>query len=1739
MEGLINVLKELQNVIQRGLTNFKKSPRERLTVDYIQTKEELLERDWNLFTNNYTKLYELYTTKDNTKIVEMYDSTEDTYITYKCLIKSTLSKYSISKKTDKESSSSSSVPKSCTFVKLPKIAIPIFSGKYSEWTTFRDLFVSLVHKNDGLDNVQKMHYLKSHLSGEAEQLVRQTPVSDSNYVQCWATLEKRYSNRKYLVSCILQRLFGQKRMQVESASSLKEMLDTTNDCLNALKNLKVDVTTWDVLIIHISAFKLDSETRKQWEFSISNLDSDELPTCEGFATFLENRFRALEFIEPKRNNQVNNVHSPKAMVVSSSSIKCEFCSESHKLCFCKSFAKQPVDHRRDFVAKHKMCFNCLGGNHMVVNCKNSSTCKLCHKRHHSLLHPSGQLANKVDASASTATVETNPSTSSTPVVSCLSTNKVPAPGQVLLATALVNIESKMGYQTVRALVDQGSQACFITESTVQFLRLKKIPIHGLVSGLGQKSTIAKHMVNVEIQSRVDPEFKINLNAYVISKITSYLPERTIDQNSFDWIDFTNLKLADPLFCKPSKIDLLLGADVYGCMVKEGMIKSPSSSLVAQSTSLGWLLSGVVDSPTDSRHTPPKVSVMHINLTTDQIIRRFWEIEDQISTKKMLTIEEQKCEDLYASTTKRTQDGRYEVRLPFRVEDPPCTSGDSRSIAENRLKSLEKRLGKNVELKKKYKEVIQEYLHLGHLRPVKEGDNKRDIAVYLPHHAVIREDKSTTKVRVVFNASEKNKRGVSLNDTLMVGPTLQADLRHTVLRWRRHSIGLVADIVKMYRQVRVADDHAMYQRILWRDNPEEEIKDYELVTVTFGTASAPYQAVRTLHQISYDEGGKYPLAAERVLNSFYVDDFMSGCEDVTEGIELYKQMNELLGKGGFQLQKWNSNSKEILEKIRTLEGDQSINKISSIESNKEDNENNTTITNNYQKEVTIKVDDTMKILGLTWDRQEDSFRYTVCVQPSNKQPVTKRAVVSDIAKLFDPLGWLAPTIVLAKIFIQKLWLAGIGWDEQLTTDLIQEWYTYQEELPLLSKVKIPRWLGTRSESDIELHGFCDASKAAYSAVVYLRLVDSTDKIKVSLLVAKTRVAPIKQVSIPRLELCGAVLLANLLAETAEVLNVPKEKIKAWTDSTVALAWLNNHPSRWKTFVANRTSEILNVMSSSQWHHVATSENPADCASRGLMPSTFIQNTPWFSGPQFLKEKTITYNKPKDLAIDLEQSIKTHIAISNDSSDDNNILDKFSSLQRLLRIVAYCRRVLKSKGDRSTYLQKREIEEALECCLRKIQREQFTIDYTKLKNGENVNSKSSKIKHLCPYLDNKGIMRVQGRIDKSILDEQMKHPIVLPNDTHFTRLLVADAHHKTLHGGPQLMTNYLRSAYWIIGVRNLVKQCVRKCVTCAKQKATIKNQFMGSLPASRCSPAKPFLHSGVDYAGPINVRTTKGRGQRSYKGYICLFVCMSTRALHLEVVSDMTTQAFLAAFRRFVSRRGHCAKLWSDNGTTFVGASRELRQIVEHLHASVAEHLEATNTEWHFIPPHAPNFGGLWEAGVKSTKFHLKRVIGESTLTYEELSTLLTQVEACLNSRPMSIINSEDPSEPIPLTPGHFLVGEPLISVPDYNYESLSVNSLTRWQYVQRMLQSFWRRWSQEYLANLMSRYKWSSRVPEPNIGDVVLIKEDDLPPSRWALGRVLEKHPGDDQVTRVVTLRTKSSTIKRPTNKICILPVADS
>lgn len=585
--------------------------------------------------------------------------------------------------------------------------------------------------------------------------------------------------------------------------------------------------------------------------------------------------------------------------------------------------------------------------------------------------------------------------------------------------------------------------------------------------------------------------------------------------------------------------------------------------------------------------------------------------------------------------------------------------------------------------------------------------------------------------------------------------------------------------------------------------------------------------------------------------------------------------------------------------------------------------------------------------------------------------------------------------------------------------------------------------------------------------------------------------------------------------------------------VVLSWLQSQPSRWRTFVANRVADITRVLNNDRWRHVQSADNAADIATRGIRASDLADFEVWWTGPQWLKKdlEFIGCDIPKT---ELELKSTFHTILQ----EDHPIWERFSDITRMKRVLAYCRRMSKKEGTgtRYKYLTTDELERVLVECIKYYQNLVYGKEVEDLKKTGNVKPRSSLIT-LSPFLDENEVIRVGGRLQNASIADTTKHPIVIPSNQHITKLLINEAHNKTLHGGIQLMMTYVRTKYWVISLKSAVKKCIRICKTCIIHKAKTKNQFMGQLPAMRVNSHRPFLNSGVDYAGPIMMRTSKGRGHHATKGYVCLFVCMATRAIHLEAVTDLTSQAFIAAFRRFVARRGHCSHLWSDNGTNFIGAAKELRDLfqrgTDNLAKEVAELLANDGTTAHFIPPRMPSYGGLWEAGVQSAKRHLARVSKDTKLTYEEMSTLLTQIEACLNSRPLCQI---DNTIETPLTPDHFLVGEPLISVPDLNYQHHKINVLTRWQLIQKMTQDFWHKWQTEYLNTLQQRYKWQVTVPSPAVGDIVIVKDENLPPTKWLLGKIKQLHPGADNLVRVITIQCKGNNeLKRPLSKVILLP----
>ncbi|XP_063543203.1 uncharacterized protein LOC134751690 [Cydia strobilella] len=939
---------ELFSQIKRLLTNHKKTSSTRYTASYLKIRIESLEEYWNQFLTEHREILKSSVNVEEKKELKaLYNDVEDFYMEFKTSLLE-LTESVIIQEGASPQVPHASQPQVVTKSKLPPINLPSFSGDYQEWMHFKDLFISMVHNEPGLSDIHKHHYLRSSLKGEAEQVVRHFELTAANYGKAWNALVCRYSNDRVIANIILNRLLNQKKLTYECSKGLKDLLDTTNQCLSSLTNLKIDITTWDSIIVHIVVSKLDSETHKAWEQSLGS--SIELPTYNKLTSYLEGRFRAMEMVQatqkkdkkettfqqPATAPKIKNVRSFTAEV----DTECTYCKKSHYICHCTEFAQLDIDQRKEFVKNNNLCFNCLVKGHSIRNCRQVTTCRTCNRKHHTLLHYQSITAN-------TVTMET-PTESEDTQIKELTSLKVSQKGkQVILATAQIYLKDSSGSLVqLRALIDQGSEGTFITESAVQLLRLKKTFQPANITGLENQATLPRHVVNLDIHSPIDTHYVMQVDAHVLSKINSWLPSKEFDISQ--WPALSQLQLADPHMQSPGPIDVLLGAEVYAFILLDGLHKYNDDKLIAQNSKLGWFVSGASKPRSDL--PPHNIVAHHALIEVDQLLRKFWETEEYKPHEKPMTHLETQCEEHYKETHSRQEDGRYVVHLPFK-DDHEKNLGDSRHIALQRLMHMEKRFANKPKFQKDYADFIDQYQKLNHLEDVDPQHKPTHKVYHLPHHAVIRESSSTTKLRVVFDGTAQPSNGSSLNDELLIGPSLLQDLRDLIVRWRTHKICLLADVKQMYRQILVAKEDVDYQRILWRSSPQDEIVEKRLLTVTYGTSCAPFLAIRTLKQLAQDEKEEFPDLVEVISNDFYMDDLLTGANDVEQATKLQSRITQAMANGKFEMHKWASNSPDVLKNIPSSE-------------------------KTNQPSVEIKLDDTIKALGIKWNSHHDVFELKI-------------------------------------------------------------------------------------------------------------------------------------------------------------------------------------------------------------------------------------------------------------------------------------------------------------------------------------------------------------------------------------------------------------------------------------------------------------------------------------------------------------------------------------------------------------------------------------------------------------------------------------------------------------------------------------------------------------------------------------------------------------------------------------------
>ncbi|GFQ86532.1 integrase catalytic domain-containing protein, partial [Trichonephila clavata] len=963
---------------------------------------------------------------------------------------------------------------------------------------------------------------------------------------------------------------------------------------------KVDPTS-DTLLMHMILFKLDTNSRTWFE---RTFPTDVIPRLDELLQFLATQARSITSSFTKRN-----VQRKVTLVASNAQSQCPLCNGDHTLSRCDTFLKLSVQGRSDFVKTNNVCFNCLTQFHGVKTCKSKFRCKRCKKPHHSLLHienasargrqgavnvlnSSGLSVNAPVFSPVPISGSSQPSENSrvVDVTSCIS--DVNPDIQILLCTALIQVRDIWGnYQTCRCLLDSGSQASLITNECIERLGLRKEKANARISCLGASDTRTNGIAEIQFTPHFSSQNSFHASVYVINKIVGMIPHHDLDSSMREL--FGDISLADPAFYKSSPIDVLLGVDLTLPLLRGQTLSMGKDKPFAIRSELGWIIGGKANSSGQN-----SLQVNHIQLVSDQLINKFWEL-DSVPCAKPLTSLEEACEDHFVKTHSRDENGRYTVRLPF--HSPPTRLGNSKQNAIRRLVSVERHLISNPDKYKLYRNFMKEYLDLKHMELVPDSEINSSNSLYLPHHGVVRDTSCTTKLRVVFDASSKTSSGLSLNDLLMVGPRVQPELFPILIQFRIFNVAICADVEKMFRQIKTHEEDVDWQRILWRDSPTEPIKEYRLTTVTYGTSSAPFISTRTLRQLAIDEQENFSAASRATLCHFYVDDLLSGSATRKGAVQLVSELQEMMKRGGFSLRKWVSNDPDALSNIPE--------ELKAVDS-----------------KHTIKDDQHIKILGIAWLPYVDKFTFTITVNETDVW--TKRKVLSEVAKIFDPLGWLAPTVIISKIFLQDLWSHHLSWDEELPNSLARHWRIFQEQLPLLTKIKIPRCILIPQAIDVQVHGFCDSSEKAYCAAIYIRSKDATQTVISRLLTSKTRVSPVKTQSLPRLELCSALLLANLLHATLPTLTVPISETFAWSDSKITLAWLKSEPRRWQPFVAYRVAQIQELTPNVHWNFVSGLENPADCGTRGIPPTKLENCDLWFNGPDWLRNSTFPIGRFED-------------------------------------------------------------------------------------------------------------------------------------------------------------------------------------------------------------------------------------------------------------------------------------------------------------------------------------------------------------------------------------------------------------------------------------------------------------------------------------------------------------------------------
>ena len=665
-----------------------------------------------------------------------------------------------------------------------------------------------------------------------------------------------------------------------------------------------------------------------------------------------------------------------------------------------------------------------------------------------------------------------------------------------------------------------------------------------------------------------------------------------------------------------------------------------------------------------------------------------------------------------------------------------------------------------------------------------------------------------------------------------------------------------------------------------------ICEYRLTVHVFGATSSPSVANFALRETVKDNPSYGNDVKNSVLRNFYVDDYLCCTDNVEQATELVISVTELVSKGGFEITGFVSNSEELLNNLSEMGFAKDV------------------------REVNFTQDQTNLVLGLKWNVREDTLKYKIT---HTDKGLTRRGILATIHGIYDPLGLSGPAVIPAKkIFQDTCKLLQLGWDDALPPQILSAWLKFLKDLPLLERYQIPRCCIPEVTENIELHFFSHGSDTAYGSIAFARFPLKNGSFHCAPLLAKARLTPLHNSSfqtIPRIELNGAKLSVILEQTLKEELDYKISSSYFWTDSKTVLKYIANDVKQQDRFVSNRVSFIRCNTEVSQWFYVPSNENPADCISRGMSVPQYLDTSIWSEGPKFLWSERKFWPKQElernNCATVESKFCREVCSLATIDKDARNPTEEFLSYSsgwyKTKRKIAWLNRFisfLKNKNECNRYaLSAKELETAENCLIKYLQKNSFGETISFGRKDKPLPRNNPLIKYN-PFIDEKGILRIGGRLKNSYLESKTINPIILHGKNKLTEDLITETHKLHGHMGRETIMSAIRSKYWIVSLNSVIKRILFNYTTCRRLNGQPSLQKMAPLPSDRLASDEPaFTRAGTDFFGPFEVKN----GRKLEKRYGVIFTCLSSRAMHLEMAYSLSTDSFLNAFRRFVARK----------------------------------------------------------------------------------------------------------------------------------------------------------------------------------------------------------------------------------------------